>query len=1032
MVQAHRRTRALVSLAALLVAGLALVWNPAPAAAQDYFGQNKVQYQTFDFRILRTQHFDIYYYPAESLATVDEARMAERWYARHSRVFSHTFQRKPIVLYANHPDFQQTNLTSGFISQGTGGFTEPLRDRVAMPLTGVYAENDHVLGHELVHVFQFDIAASGRAGGIAGLNRLPLWLIEGMAEYLSLGRDDPNTAMWLRDATLRKDIPTIKKLNSDPRYFPYRYGQALWAFIGGTWGDEMVNAVYRESLRAGWENALRRVLHMTGDTLSARWIASIRSQYEPLMQGRQTPADVGSRILKPSSKYGDMDVSPAVSPDGRYVAFFTSRGLFNIDLYVADVETGEIVKKLTGPNNSPHFDAIEFINSSGSWSPDGKKFAFVTQYQGNDVVSILDVDSRNVERKIEVKGVGEMTSLSWGPRDEIVVSGSRGGISDLYLVNATSGQMQQLTNDKFADLQPSWSPDGRTIAFVTDQGPGTSFDTLTYAPMHLALFDVASGQTRLLDPIPQARQINPQWSPDGKDVYFIADPGGFADVFRLSVSDGALFRVTNIATAISGITALSPALSVARQSGRLVFSVFTNQGNELHRMEPEQARGTPLNAPTTALGPGGILPPASAQGQGIVAVNLADATVGLPPTNPDFQHRSYHPSLGIEYIGSPGVGVSFGGPFGTQVGGGIQAAFTDMLDIHVLGLTLLQNGSNIRDFGGQAYYLNQRRRLNWFGSVSHVPYLSGLFGVIDTTLTTGSGDIPAQILEQDLFRTYQDQASIGALYPLSQAYRFELSGGITHVGFGIERDRVLFINGIAQDQEVLHEDGPPGINFGSATLAFVGDYSSFGFTSPVAGARFRLEASPYFGGISMTTALADYRRYFLVRPVTFAFRALHYGRDGHDADNDSLLGPLYVGQDWFVRGYNPNSVVNDCVSLAVGGCPELERLIGSKIAVASFEVRIPLFGTEQYGLINFPYLPTEIAPFIDAGAAWTSSKPLEFAFKENTTDRVPVFSTGVSGRFNVLGALVVEVYWAHAFQRPNHSSVWGFQLSPGW
>ena len=133
--------------------GALLAGAPAPVAAQ-YFGRNKVQYEKFDFRLVRSSHFDLYYYPAESLVVHDAARLAERWYARHSDSFRHTFDRKSVVFYADHPDFQQTNVIGEELSEGTGGVTEGLRTRVIIPFTGIYADNDHVLGHELVHVFQ--------------------------------------------------------------------------------------------------------------------------------------------------------------------------------------------------------------------------------------------------------------------------------------------------------------------------------------------------------------------------------------------------------------------------------------------------------------------------------------------------------------------------------------------------------------------------------------------------------------------------------------------------------------------------------------------------------------------------------------------------------------------------------------------------------------------------------------------------------------------------------------------------------------
>ena len=211
--------------AALVAAALASV--PQPGSAQ-YFGRNKVQFDDFDFQVLRTDHFDIHYYPEEQEAVEDAARMSERWYERFARAFQHEFeQTKPIVLYADHPDFEQTNTLSGFIGEGTGGVTESLKNRVIMPLAGSYWDTDHVMGHELVHAFQYNIAQSRRGGGLQGLYTLPLWLIEGMAEYLSVGRDDPLTAMWIRDAVRRDELPTIHQLTTDRKFFPYRFGQAL-------------------------------------------------------------------------------------------------------------------------------------------------------------------------------------------------------------------------------------------------------------------------------------------------------------------------------------------------------------------------------------------------------------------------------------------------------------------------------------------------------------------------------------------------------------------------------------------------------------------------------------------------------------------------------------------------------------------------------------------------------------------------------------------------------------------------------------
>src|SRR5213596_2630223 len=195
---------------------------------------------------MKTEHFDIYFYPSEREGIDLAARLSERWLVRLSHVFGHELRgRQPLVLYASHPDFEQTNTIEGELGEGTGGVTEPLRRRIVLPLGGPLGDTDHVIGHELVHAFQFDITTMpGAPAGQNGAERLPLWFIEGMAEYLSIGPTDPNTAMWLRDAAREEKLPSVDDL-SNPKYFPYRWGQALWAYIGGRWGDEIIGEMLR-------------------------------------------------------------------------------------------------------------------------------------------------------------------------------------------------------------------------------------------------------------------------------------------------------------------------------------------------------------------------------------------------------------------------------------------------------------------------------------------------------------------------------------------------------------------------------------------------------------------------------------------------------------------------------------------------------------------------------------------------------------------------------------------------------------------
>ena len=1046
--------RRLATLASLV--SVAVFAAATSAEAQGYFGRNKVQYENFPWRIIKTEHFDNFFYPAESVLVNDAGRLAERWYARHSDTFRHAFDRKSLIFYADQPDFQQTNVIGESLEEGTGGVTEPMHTRVIMPFTGIYANNDHVLGHELVHVFQYNIAEG--TGGLQRLNALPLWLIEGMAEYFSVGRNDPLTAMWMRDAVMRDKFPTINQLTTDPRFFPYRYGQALWAYVGGRWGDRAVVDVYRTSLRLGWDQALIRVLGESSDSLSKDWASATKALYLPQAKARTHP-DSAAKAIIPLKRSSDYNVSPSLSPDGKYVAFFSSRDLFGIDLYLADATTGHVIRKLASPSSDRHFDAISFINSSGDWSPDGKQFAFVAYANGNNEIAIIDVNGSGIYRRYKLGGIGSVSSVAWSPNGkQILISGQKGGASDLFLLNVDDEQISTLTDDRYADLQPTWSPDGNSIAFVTDRGT-TDFGIMKWGQLHLAVMDVATHNIRQIATYQRGRSINPQYAPDGRSIYYIADQDGIPDLYRYDMASGQSFRITKVATGVSGITSDSPALSVARASGRLAFTVFKDQGFGIFALEPDALIGTP--EPGMAVGDAASeLPPVAPSS--VVSRYLADPVDGLPSGN-EFQVESYHSAFSLDAVGQPSLGASFGGPFGSGVVGGVSALWGDQLgDRQIFGA--IQANGTVKDIGGAVQYINLKKRWNWGAGLEHIPYpiIGALYA--DTTVGSGAAQQQAYNLYYVLQRIYFDQASFFTQYPFSTTRRFELTLSGTRQAYSQEILEYTIANNTIINSQRSESTPLSPITYVEPSIALVGDNSFAAYTSPVAGERYRFAYAPILGTFHFQSVTADYRRYIFMRPFSLAFRGLHYGRYGRDA-GDQRLFPIYLGDEGFVRGYGYGSITGnsqvECVSpnaTSPNSCPELDRLFGTRVIVANTEFRIPLFGSPEFGLIPSPFVPIEVSPFFDAGVAYTGDQNPDFRFSQsggapaascvNATsntgnvlsrsaflqcaDRIPVFSTGLSFRVNVLGYMIFEAYLAHPFQRPSKNWVWGFQLAPGW
>lgn len=1035
----HRRTAFLLATAFLS----ALVCLPESAFAQ-YFGRNKVTYEQFRWQVLKTEHFDIHFYPEEEAAVREAARMAERWYDRLSQVFGREFsERKTIILYADQADFQQTTVSRGLIGEGTGGFTEGLRTRVVLPFTGNFADTDHVLGHELVHVFQYDILLDrrGREQGTvrsAASVDLPLWFVEGMAEYLSLGRYAPQTAMYLRDGLARDALPDLNKLTRDPRYFPYRWGHAFWAYVGGRWGDTVVGRLFARGARVGVEGALQEVLATDVKQFSEDWKASIRQAYGPVIENRQTPATLGRKLLPQTDKKTiDTYVSPVLSPDGSQFAVFSTRSLFGFDLYLADAKTGQITGKLFSTESDAHLDSLRFLDSAGTWSPDGTKFALAVQTQGDNELAILDVRSRRIERQIGIPEAGQLWNPAWSPDGRsIAVSGSVGGLTDLFLIDVESGRARRLTNDAYAELQPEWSPDSKSLAYVTDRGTGGDPAHRDYSDVGIWLMDVASGQSRqIVAPMPGSTQINPRFAANGQDLYFLSDRAGVSDLYRLSIGSGELFRVTRAATGVAGITRLSPALTISPRTGEVLVSVFTEDRFQIHALTGEAVKGEPVVAARdeAAEARAALLPPQQAETRSLVSEYLKERNLPAEPGGQEPTVQPYRRGFKLDWIG-PSVGVGYSGTYGTAVGGDIAALFSDELGQREIGFAIQGETGELNEFGFQGYYLNQAQRLQWGGAASHLPYISGFTTVTNGTVEIDGEQVPATIVEQLRQTITEDRADFITQYPFSMTQRLEASAGLTRIDFKNELLSAAIVGDAVIDRADQNLPAPESLQLYQASLAYVGDSSYFGFTSPVRGRRFRFEVEPTFGDLQFQSLTADFRRYFFFRPVTLAMRGLHFGRYGRDAESERLT-QLYVGRPTLVRGYELGDIgFSECTPVPgdTTACPEFDRLIGSRIAVANLELRLPLLGVEGYGLIKASFLPTDLNFFVDAGTAWSKGQTPEVRFERNSIDRIPVVSAGVSARILLGGFAVLEFYYAKPFQRPKESWVTGFLIAPGW
>ncbi len=906
---------------------LVLVCSGAALAQPGYqFGQNKVQYKNFDWAVLRTEHFDVHYYTEEAETAKDAARMAERGYAYLSETLDHKIKgRIPLVLYASLNDFQQTNVVSDLLDDGTRGVTEGLRNRVVLPITGSYREFNHVLVHELVHAFQFDIM-NARRGDIS-INRFdpPLWFVEGMAEYLSVGMDNI-TRMWVRDGLLHDDLVSVQELGSTYDIRVYRLGESVWYYVGEKHGKKKVGEIFKTAVQLGdIERAFKEHLGLDFKGLTKAWHAFAKADAMPADSSLQRVETVAQRVSKQAGYFHRMNLVPALSPDGKHVAYVADKNLTE-EIYLLSLKDNSNYEErlLIKGGQSRDFESLRFFDTTINWSRDGQRLAFVSKSGKDDAIYVMAPFEDRITHRLVFNELNGLASPSFSPDGEqLVFTGIRGGRSDLYTVSLRDNKLTRLTEDRFAELQPQWSPDGKSVAFVTDRGYGTNEEQLLFGDLDLALYSFATKEIEVLMDF-DGNSLNPQWSADGSEIAFVSDHQGIPNIYRLNLASRAVTPITALQTGVVGLTETTPAMSWSADGRSMVFTSFAKQRWHLYRMSLDET--TPLVTYNAA--------PANIESE-IATIVVSDSAwlPAAPEMNNFYTGYALTDEDSIEamkYSSKPSfsaasVGASFGGYFGTT--GGAQFLFSDVLNHHnfIFSANLRRSLSNT-DLGFA--YLNQSRRINW--------------GFETFQLNNAYGAFISQSAAGFVKQTYRGVNAFAYL-PFSRYSRVEVSAGATFVDADLVVESINYEHGRIESSS--QDIG--GAMFGQYGAALVYDNTVYGPLGPIAGRRSRLEVQSTTNDLRFTTAVLDFRRYHnVLHRSVFAWRVLSGGSFGRDAQVFQIGGPYtFRGADY-------------------------GDLVGTRFLVSNLEYRYPLL----------PFLPASAdflsgVAFADAAAAWGIDVP---------------------------------------------------------
>ena len=935
----------------------------APTAALS-FGKNKVQYRDFDWMILKSEHFDVYYYSEERFLADRVAVIADAAY--DSLVASYGLElrsRVPIIVYRSNNEFQQTNVILELIGEGTGGFTELFKNRVVVPFTGSYEDLRHVTFHELTHVFSLQLLYGGLLESIFTrqyLFSVPLWFLEGLTEFESQ-MWDAEAEMVMRDAALTGYyFPLYQDVQG---YLAYKQGQSVVRYIVEKYGRQKLSDIIKDlSVARNIDKALQSSIGVDSQGLTRAWVEHIKKQYWPEIADKMDPEDLGSRLTDHNKEDSFTNAMPSISPDGQRIAFLSDRSGYD-DVYLMSAVDGRILRRLVKGQRTEDFESFHALRSSFSWSPDGKRLALVSKRKDKDVINIVDVErGETVERYSP--DFDQVYHPAYSPDGRgLAFVGSKDGVPGIFYQALGGKSTEALHIGALEYSSPSWSADGKRIVFSAI-APGLLDSLRVFARVgprekperDIYVMDVESGSADRITWC-GAEDVSPVWSPDQSKILFASDRNGSYNLYVYDLADSVTTQVTDV---LGGIFA--PTWSPA--GDRLAYACFSKAGWDVYQvkqplevLEPLRAmpeRSWPYEAswlgfpqvaaagrPDSMVGAAELDSmvaagrPDSVGAAGrldslIAVVPLDSALAAAPPAAASAPPDSAVAPVPGQYESIPykirftpdWVSGAFQYTSAYGLGGMTSFSVSDILGNHQIYVAS-DFFSSLQETDFLAIYYYLARRTDYGGGVFHY---KNYYYADRTTMGTPIGEGK----EDRLFSERNYGGVIALSLPLDMFRRFDFDFT------AMRTEREIYLEGSEYLEEPIVVETQTEDLF-IPRLSYTKDNTIWGSTGPTGGSRYMLSVERSIvdvlgSDLSFTTGVLDYRKYFRMTSRTqFAARLVSAASRG------SQPATFYLGGASTLRGYDDSEFTGNNILLANIELryPFIDRMVlGGPIAIS--------------------------------------------------------------------------------------------------
>ncbi len=1044
------------------------------------FGQNKVQFKEYNWFYIQSKHFDVYYSEdgkvnAEFAAAAAEDALEDL----QERLDYKINNRISLIIYNSHNDFQETNTTDGYLGQGTGGFTEPFKNRVVFPFEGDYKKYRHVIHHELVHAVMRDMLYGGTIQNIVSRGitlHLPHWFHEGMAEYLS-SNWETNSDMFIRNAIINDFLPDIQQLSG---YFGYRGGQSVFKYIADKYGKEKVGELLtRINDVSNFERGLKATLGITLEELNEKWKKDIKVHYWPDIATREEPDQFSKRLTDTKKSMGFYNTSPVISPIGDKMAFISDRDIY-LDVYVRDIRDKEDIEKVVSSGTTFDFEELNLLYPTLTWSPDNKHIALALKKGGDDVITVINVETKDYNSlPFSFGGIG---SVSWAPDGKkIAFAAHNASQSDIYIYNFDTKIVTNVTDDIFTDSQPSWGPKSEKIYFSSDRGEyltpfmlPESFNIFEHDYKQLDLYqtDLNTNRITRLTDWEFSDEKSVVVSPKDDAILFVSDKNGIINIYKMPIADISTNDENSIpsefAKPITNSLNQLEQLSLSQDGMKLIYTTLFKRGYNIFLIndpfnlseELDSLEMTDFMASVEANATYGLksevaflanseLPDSTEIGSKERPIFLADEETKKEGKR-NFIFTGDLVVDNDEEVEQDSTSKDYSNYVFSQDGDSKFNDERDSLETENLFIQKLDENGN---------YLVNRYKVNFTPDLIYANAgYSTMYGLIGTTVMSfsdmlgnhrliGITGFQVDLKNSDYGLSYYYLAkkvnfgvelfhtarfvylSRNSSYNL---FRFRNYGGSVSTSIPLSKFNRFetSFTGILTSSENLDSFAEPmeKLFYTIPSVSFVHDNTMWGYYSPIQGTRYKATVFGNFGFddprksfYSVTWDFRKYVRFLFDNSLVFRFSG------GYSGGNNPQRFMLGGTENWINRTFTTGSIPIENASDFAFLTPAMPlrgynyaQQIGTKYVLLNLELRMPIIRYLLAGPIIPLFFQNVIGTaFIDAGTAWTKNEDFDLGYKPALKDlsKGMLIGTGFGARSYVIFFLLrFDVAWAYDFE----------------